>query len=227
LEALSPVSGGSGIQYVWTSWSDGGGQSHTYTTPLSPQTVTANYGTHEEIVTSTGSGTAYFDTKTGVLSDLSAVNEASLPAAGRPNLIFPHGLFSFTITDLTPGGTASVTITLPSAVPVGTQYWKYGPTPTDPTNHWYQLPTGDDGDKVITITLVDGGLGDDDLTANSVIVDQGGPGTQRGPGPTGGPVGGVLMPVNKLAILAPYMALFGVVTAVAVVVVAPWKKRKN
>jgi hypothetical protein len=34
----------------------------------------------------------------------------------------------------------------------------------------------DDGDNVITITLVDGGLGDDDLTANGVIVDQGGPG---------------------------------------------------
>jgi hypothetical protein len=59
---------------------------------------------------------------------------------------------------------------------VGTQYWKYGPTPSDPTSHWYQIPMGDDdGDNVITITLVDGGLGDDDLTANGVIVDQGGP----------------------------------------------------
>lgn len=33
----------------------------------------------------------------------------------------------------------------------------------------------DDGDNVITTTLVDGGLGDDDLTENGVIVDQGGP----------------------------------------------------
>ena len=220
LEALSPVSGGSGIQYVWTSWSDGGGQSHTYTTPLSPQTVTASYGTREEIVTSTGSGTAYFDTKTGVLSDLSAVSEASLPAAGRPNLIFPHGFFSFTITDLTPGGTASVTITLPSAVPVGTQYWKYGPTPTDPTNHWYQLPMGDDdGDNMITITLVDGGLGDDDLTLDGVIIDQGGPANP--PAPVGAPVGGYVAPVNKLAILAPSLVLFGVTAAVTALASAP------
>jgi len=45
LEAISPVSGGSGTQYVWTSWSDGGGRSHTYTTPSSSQTVTANFKT--------------------------------------------------------------------------------------------------------------------------------------------------------------------------------------
>lgn len=216
LEALSPVSGGSGIQYVWTYWSDGGGQSHTYTTPPSPQTVTANYGTHEEIVTSTGSGTAYFDTNTGALSDLSAVNEASLPAAGKPDLIFPHGFFSFTITDLTLGDTASVTITLPYAVPVGTQYWKYGPTPNDSTNHWYQLPMGDDdGDNMITITLVDGGLGDDDLTLDGVIIDQGGPANP--PAPVGAPVGGYVASVNKLAILAPYLVLLGVTAAVTVV----------
>lgn len=43
LAASSPISCGSGCQYVWVSWSDGGGQSHTYTTPSSAQTVTANY----------------------------------------------------------------------------------------------------------------------------------------------------------------------------------------
>jgi hypothetical protein len=34
----------------------------------------------------------------------------------------------------------------------------------------------DDGDNVITITLEDGGLGDDDGECNGVIVDSGGPG---------------------------------------------------
>jgi hypothetical protein len=38
------------------------------------------------------------------------------------------------------------------------------------------------------------------------------------------PVGGVVEPVNTLAIAAPYLALFGVIAAVAVVV---WKKREN
>ena len=45
LEAISPVSGGQGIQYVWVSWSDGGAQTHTYITPSSSQTVTAIFKT--------------------------------------------------------------------------------------------------------------------------------------------------------------------------------------
>jgi hypothetical protein len=39
--------------------------------------------------------------------------------------------------------------------------------------------TSDDGDNVIIITLVDGGLGDDDGDANGVIVDNGGPGVRN------------------------------------------------
>jgi len=45
LEALSPTSGGSGVQYVWTSWNDSGGQSHQYTVPSSSQTVIASFAT--------------------------------------------------------------------------------------------------------------------------------------------------------------------------------------
>lgn len=52
---------------------------------------------------------------------------------------------------------------------------KYGPTAGNPTPHWYQLPATIAGDTV-TFSITDGGLGDDDLTANGTIVDQGGPG---------------------------------------------------
>lgn len=41
------------------------------------------------------------------------------------------------------------------------------------------------------------------------------------------PVGGVVMPVNKPAVFAPYLALFGVIAAAAIVVAAPWKKRET
>jgi hypothetical protein len=41
------------------------------------------------------------------------------------------------------------------------------------------------------------------------------------------PVGGVVLPVNRLAVMAPYLALLGLVAAVAVVVVKPWKKPEN
>jgi hypothetical protein len=41
------------------------------------------------------------------------------------------------------------------------------------------------------------------------------------------PVGGVVLPVNRLAVMAPYLALLGLVATVAVVVAAPWKKPEN
>lgn len=43
LQASSPLSGPVGTRYVWTGWSDGGSQTHTYTVPNSNVTVTANY----------------------------------------------------------------------------------------------------------------------------------------------------------------------------------------
>jgi hypothetical protein len=50
--------------------------------------------------TSTGSGTAYFKSDAGVIDDLTAIAEGTLPDAGKPNLLFPHGFFSFNITGL-------------------------------------------------------------------------------------------------------------------------------
>jgi hypothetical protein len=188
-----------------------------------PDTASLTVNSIASVDTATGTGTAYFSLDAGFIATLTAVNEGSLPSAGKPNLQFPHGFFSFKITGLTSGANVTVTIVLPSNAPVGTQYWKYGPTPTDPTDHWYQLPIGDDdGDNVITITLTDNGLGDDILTGqDGEIVDQGGPGTP------GVPVGGFIEPVNKFSVLTPCLALVGMVVAVAVVVVAPWKKREN
>ena len=45
--------------------------------------------------------------------------------------------------------------------------------------------------------------------------------------PTSSPVGGVLEPVNNLTVFAPYLALFGVMAAVAIVVVKPRKNRET
>jgi hypothetical protein len=41
------------------------------------------------------------------------------------------------------------------------------------------------------------------------------------------PVGGELLPANKLAVFAPYLALFGLAAIVAVGVAKPWKKPEN
>ena len=42
--AASTAAAGSGKQYAWMSWSDGGAQTHTYTVPTSNETITANFG---------------------------------------------------------------------------------------------------------------------------------------------------------------------------------------
>jgi hypothetical protein len=98
------------------------------------------------------------------------------PTVPPGSIFFPHGLFAFTIGGCTPGSTLSFTITYPSDLPAGTQYWKYGPETGNTTPHWYVLPASIVG-NVATFTITDGGQGDDDLAANGSIVDQGGPGT--------------------------------------------------
>ncbi len=112
------------------------------------------------------------------------------PTTPGPGIVFPHGLFDFLALGCTAGSTLSFTITYPSALAAGTQYWKYGPTPSNATPHWYVLPATIAGNTA-TFTITDGGMGDDDLLANGEIVDQGGPG--------GGPGGGAATSVPTLS----------------------------
>jgi len=97
----------------------------------------------------------------------------SLPGVG---VTFPHGLLAFATEQCTSGARVTFAIDLPRAVPAGFVYWKYGPTSDNHAPHWYVLPSSISGNRV-TFTIEDGGLGDDDLTANGAIVDQGGVGT--------------------------------------------------
>ncbi|GEM_PF-926864 len=154
--------------------------------------------TANDCPTNTGSGVATLHTSTGYFSAAAGVGN---PCPDPPNLVFPHGWFSFTIENLVPGIEATITITLPDAVPTDTQYWKCGPTAANPAAHWYQIPMGDnDGDNVIVITITDGGDGDDDLLIDGTITEPGGPGQPPAAPPI--PVGGIIVPVNKLGLVA-------------------------
>ena len=92
---------------------------------------------------------------------------------------FSYGFFEFTITGVGNGGATTVIMYFPAGTTFDT-YYKFGPTPNNGTNHWYEfLYDGETGAEisgnVITLHFVDGMRGDDDLTANGIIVDDGAP----------------------------------------------------
>jgi len=178
--------------------------------------------TANDLPTSTGSGSFTLQASAGYFSFIAGVGNPS--PADAPSLDFLHGFFNFTIEGLAPGGTVEVTISLPDDMPPDTQYWKYGPTVANPANHWYQIPMGDnDGDNVITITITDGGDGDDDLVANGVITEPGGPGQPPPQPPV--PVGGIIVPVNRLELLASWLGLAALVVLAALAVALIWRRK--
>lgn len=95
---------------------------------------------------------------------------------------FPHGLVDFVLINGTPGSSATVTLTFPSALPPGSVWWKYGPTATTPTAHWYPYPGAVIAGNTVTLTITDDGDGDDAYTTPGQIADPGGPGVPLGAG---------------------------------------------
>jgi sugar lactone lactonase YvrE len=112
-------------------------------------------------------------------AEVCAVENPS-PEDSPPGVDFPVGFFEFTLQGIAQGGATTVSLFLPPDVTLDT-YYKYGPTPDSPTNHWYEFlfyeATGAEifPDKVV-LHFVDGQRGDDDLTTNGEIVEPGGPG---------------------------------------------------
>jgi hypothetical protein len=113
------------------------------------------------------------------LADVNATGNPS-PNDSPPEAEFPIGFFEFVIKDLAPGGHTSVTLLLPSGTLVD-RFYKFGPTPDNPTNHWYEFTfDGSTGAEIFTgrivLHLVDGQRGDSDMTVNGRIVEPGSPG---------------------------------------------------
>ena len=107
---------------------------------------------------------------------------------------FTHGLFGFRLTGLPVGGAASVRVILPDDIQP-TSYYQLGSTPDNPEQHWYSFLLKDDTGatfdaNVVTLQFVDGGRGDNDLDANGVIEDPGGPAVKAKISGSGGGGGG-------------------------------------
>ncbi|NLH17940.1 MAG: DUF11 domain-containing protein [Phycisphaerae bacterium] len=110
------------------------------------------------------------------LSNVQPQNNPS-PEDAPTDQNFVYDFLGFMLLDLPVGGSTTVTLILPAdAAP--TSYYKYGPTPTQPWPHWYEFmfdgQTGAEiNGNIITLHFVDGERGDNDLSANGVIVDPG------------------------------------------------------
>jgi hypothetical protein len=120
-------------------------------------------------------------------STITASVAATAGSTQPAGIQFPFGFVNFTVRGIAPGGSADVTITGLDVSQLG-DYYKFGGTPANRTAHWYNFLFGQvtDSDSAvgtgmefvngnIVLHLVDGRRGDDDLTANGVIVDIGGP----------------------------------------------------
>lgn len=183
-------------------------------------TVTANNGTHTAISAPSNAVTPLASTfsqpsptGTGTVSgvvtggncgfervQLQAAADAGAPATRS----FVHGVLDFALAGCTPGATATVTVTYPSALPAQAEYWKaLGGT-------WAPFAGAALGTSTATLTLVDGGAGDDDGAQNGRIVDPGGVSTEA----TAPPVAGNPVPVPTLGawalvLLAALLAALG------------------
>jgi beta propeller repeat protein len=128
----------------------------------------------------TAQGYVILETPEGItLSNCQATNNPSLGDAPA-EMNFDYGFYDFTISGLTPGGSTTLTMTLPSSTTVDT-YYKYGQTLADQTDHWYEFlydnETGAEiNGNVITLYFTDSLRGDDVLTQDSRVVDLGAPG---------------------------------------------------
>jgi len=119
------------------------------------------------------------------ISNCKAVDNPS--TANSPSGVeFSYGFFNFTITGVGIGGATTVTLHLPLGETIDT-YYKYGRTPLNPTNNWYEfLYDGETGAEIsgniITLHFFDGKRGDDDLIANGIVIDDGAPAVAVAPG---------------------------------------------
>lgn len=100
--------------------------------------------------------------------------------------LLPHGLLEFELVGCEQGSVVTIRTTWPSLQGV-TGYLKYGPTSFSRGKSIWYIPSGlrIDG-TTVTYTIRDGGLGDDDLSANGIIRDPSGPATgDASPDPAG------------------------------------------
>lgn len=135
-------------------------------------------------------------------------------------LLFPHGVFEYELIGCDVGSTVTITTEWPNLFGIS-NYLKYGPTPTSRGKSLWYAPKNLklQGNKV-SYTITDGQLGDDDLKANGVIKDPGGPVIQSGLLPDGEQAGPIAVPsLSPLSV--------AVLSLLTLLGMAGWQRRQH
>jgi len=153
----------------------------TYSDGSMVQSTTASKVISACVPSSTAVGDVCFTTNAGQLTNLVPVSQSSLPPNPDPTFMsttFNYGFFSFEITGITPiGSTVTVTETY-LTIPSNAVYWKYDSV----ANQWIDVTSlVTFSGNVLTLTLMDGGIGDSDGVQNGQISDPGGLGHRDSP----------------------------------------------
>ena len=118
----------------------------------------------------TSLGAVNFTTSAGSILGLTNIPPSSMTCSAG-GFIFPYGMFSYNVTNLTPGATVTVTITTPTTIPMGSKVFKcQNGNLVDFSAFSTQIDA-----NTFRLTLRDGGQGDADGLANGTIVDPCGP----------------------------------------------------
>lgn len=171
----------SGSPWTWTCQGTSGGSDAVCTAPnASTLNIGNGTGLGRADVSSPNGNTNAWTVDAANSKGFIATTDPKAPPQLPSGVIFPLGLFDVKLITGDPGTQAQLTIRYPEPLPAGAVWWKYGKTQSVPTPHWYVYSGAVLSGNTVTLTLQDGGQGDDDLQVNSEIVDPGGVGVGAG-----------------------------------------------
>ena len=162
---------------------------------------------------STTPGPSVTPSGNGWVLDVGSLKSMTTGDPGLPALPsgyeFPVVFQEFRLITGAAGSSARVTLDYGSTLPSNARILKYGRPPGGSSDTWFEI-AGSISGSTVRFSLTDGGLGDLDGTANSVIVDPVGIGVPTGGG-SAEPI--PALPIWLLSLTGVLLALFGSVRA--------------
>jgi hypothetical protein len=108
----SPQAGGTGVQYVWSNWSDAGAVSHSITVPPTPTTYTASFNTQYQLTTQASPSA---DGTVAPASGGYYASGASIPVTATANAVFTFSNWTSTGGTFDSNISASTNFHMPAA----------------------------------------------------------------------------------------------------------------